>query len=397
MFRLIIRQIVKNYKVILPLVVLWIIGGYYIFQNRFALLSTISRITANIPAAGTQNSHRAYHEYYLPAGKMVEGIRLDLMAKSCRKPIRKPVIEGLYIKPHWLEQLKDWNLSDSDPLRTDQAVIVDGDIYWMQNQETVLEALEIAVKGISYAYEIEPDVSRQEKTIFMPAFIQNLSQAVCDDITGLLAYGDYAEFLEIRAYRSIIKENPEYESMHPHPAERSVLVLEKLKNSENYRNALIHALGARPVHQKTLRSCSGNLNCLSPPDAVRIHDRLLYVSAERQLPQLYLGMGMLLAGSLNEYEQARPYLEEASGHLETEFDARIELAEMYLKTKNPDAAYSQMKQLYRSMTAVQEQSPVYRSMAKRVLEANGKFREADCFSDMAGRYPSSELCLNFQF
>ena len=414
MLNLILRQLAKHWKGLLPVCVIWIICGYYILDYKHDLLTTLSHWFINLPEPGTQNQARAY-EYVKTARerikkgrtgffcrtfdtegckeeRILEGnIRLDLMRKACRHISGKYKGDDAY-RTHWLEKLEEWNLinkTDSSRQSIDSDNTIVPEHYWKTNKDNVMESLKDLIDAMNYAYEISPSARGEirGKTWIIPELITKYSEALCMDIPGILAWGDYIEFQEIRAFRSIKKEKPDFEKEYIYPAEQEMRILQKLKYNPKYILALKKYSAGSPPSRGNLENCKRGpyrLSCLSQPEAIKIINKLLYISPEHELPGYRLNLGLIYlmrvnAGERNFLEKSLDNLYEASSNHGTEREARIIMTGIFLRKKDFKQAYDQIKQLQ----LIPPRNKEYRKLVRLTLIGLGRFTDADCFSDMS--------------
>jgi len=414
MFKLILRQLAKHWKGLIPVSILWIICGYYILENKHDFLTTLSHWFINLPEPGTQNQARAY-EYVKKAMDRIEkgqtgffcrnfdtdsciqerkrtgNIRLDLMQKACRYITGKYRGDDAY-RTHWLEKLENWNLNirtDTSRRSIDSDNTIVPEHYWKTHRDTVMESLKSLIDAMNYAYEISPSARGEikGKTWIIPELITEYSEALCMDIPGILAWGDYIEFQEVRAFRSIKKEKPDFEKDYIYPAEQEMLVLKKLKNNPEYILSLKKYSAGNPPSRGDLESCNRGpyrLACLSPPEATKVINKLLYISPEHELPGYRLNLGLIYlmrtnAGEKKYLEKSLDNLSEASRSHSTERDARIVMTKIYLKKRDFKQAYDQIKHLHLMTPRNNE----YKKLVRLTLIGMGRFADADCFSVMA--------------
>ena len=195
MLRLIFRQILKHRLPLLILTVVWVVGGTLIFQNSHRMLAWLSRATVDLPEPGKEDPVRAM-SYLQSARDRVRDVRLDLMARTCTEflPLQYTGDARDY-RPHWLDRLSEWQIQTEDGLET-----VEPDRYWSQHVDDVLLALRDALSALQFAYEIDArDLGTAgEPTIVVADEVASLAEAACRPQLAMLAYGDYAEFLETR-------------------------------------------------------------------------------------------------------------------------------------------------------------------------------------------------------
>ncbi len=360
MLRLIIRQIFKQWKALLPVALVWLVVGYFLFSedhntykkiyitlfsvseqevplppDKHSLLVTLSRLFTDLPGPGQQDPEKAYSAYVKPALARLEEereslvcslplvncrsrqkiIRLDLMERACHSiPLRHEVDEFQY-PPHWLERVKDWNL-ESRGAGGNNLALVEPSRYWKEKAPLVLASLQELVNALSYAYEIPPSVQEdpeKARLILLPELISRLSRAVCRKEMGILAWGDYAEFLEVRAFQKEEKLDPDLEEVSLYPAEREILLLESLKGDARYLQALReYAAGSI--------SCSGasfSLSCYSPAESLKVHNKLLYFAPPGSRAEIYHTLGRLHASLAlrSAPDKQKSHLEEALNFL----------------------------------------------------------------------------------
>ena len=416
MFKLILRQVGKHWKGLLPLAIVWILAGYYFYYNKHTFLSRISGWFVELPGPGQQNPVRAFTYVQQARERLRDGnvgtycttfesescagefrrlgqIRLDLMARACRNiPARyRGRVEAH--RPHWLKKLREWNLltqsEESVPGGVDPEDIVEPEEYWKNNRLLVLRSLKDLVDAMAFAYEINPtDLGEQTgKTILLPEEITKYSRALCADELGILAWGDYVEFLELQAYQKIKKRNPEFEKNFIYPVERELLVLEELKNNRTYIKALLnYTAGDTPSEGAERTVCGGSdyrLSCISPAEAGVVYNKLLYIlpDADQLIYRLKLSHLYLLRNSRGEKGFIEPALDNlewaAQGAYGTEREARLGLTRVFLMQNDYERAYEQTRLLY--LAGARSQN--FRRLFRLTLMGLNRHRDADCFAE----------------
>lgn len=165
MIKLILRQIGKYRWPVLGLLLVWGVGGYWIYNNRYEMVAWLSAVSTDYPGPGQQDSSHAYFQYVQPAMEAVEeeGIRLDLMKKSCPARSKQPFFDINLGKHHWLEKIQTWNVAAPG----DSPEVIEPSSYWKKHKETVLNALQELIRATYYAYEVSgEDRGHPEKKSF---------------------------------------------------------------------------------------------------------------------------------------------------------------------------------------------------------------------------------------
>ncbi|MCR9144396.1 MAG: hypothetical protein NXI24_19310 [bacterium] len=439
MLRLILRQILKHKWPLLILSVVWIGAGVFLFQNSHNMLAWLVRLTVELPEPGRQDPMSALG-YVNEARERVRPIRLDLMERTCGSflPLRYTgSVEDF--RPHWLEKLDAWQIQTESGPQT-----VEPDLYWRDNLGDVLTSLRDAVSAMQFAYEItgadqgDPTL----ETTVVPDLVARLGRAACRPELAMLAYGDYARFQEERAWLHITDGKPTPSRAGPAPAladlgptERERLILEKLSGVPEYIRALRMYLGGPPVDPADASACNGRIGtalpngrpagnqdlrlaCVAPVEALSIYDRLLKVSPGADGPALHRDAALvrLMAArraggdaAAEHRAAAIQHLTIASGSYTTEFDARVELTRLYLARatelealSQDDAAagsyalaHDEIRQLALLSRRRDFREQDFRELARRTLMGLGRFRDADCYSDMSSnRYGTRGHCLD---
>ncbi len=438
MLRLIFRQILKHKWPLLILSCVWLGAGYFLFQNSHKMLAWLVRITVSLPDPGRQDPMEALG-YINEARERVEPVRLDLMARTCTEflPLRYTGSPEDF-RPHWLEKLDAWQVQTDDG-RTP----VEPDLYWSQNIDAVLSALRDAVSAMQFAYEItgadqgEPTL----ETTLVPDLVAELARAACRPEVAMLAYGDYARFQEDRAWLQLTGGRTSRENAGPAPTladlgptERERMILEKLTGVPEYIRSLRLYLGGPPVDPADPTACDGRMGggeqdlpagaadlrlaCVAPTEALSIYAKLLQVSPTTDAPALNRDAGLVrlmaarrAAGDAAEAHRAAAiqHFTIASGSYATEFDARMELARLYLARATEleqigrkdgaaqyyGLAHDEVRQLALLSRRRDFREEDFRGLARRTLMGLGRFRDADCYSNMSSnRYGTRSHCLN---
>ena len=398
MLKLLARQIARHWKGLLPVLLLWIAGGYYIFHNKHSILTSLAHFAVKEPAAGEQFPEKA-RPFVEHAREETHGIRLDLMEKACVQiPLRYRGESELF-QPHWLERYEKWNLQTNReiPPRTDD--VVEPDSYWKENRPHVIRALKDTLAASVFAFEIPPAEGSKEG-INVADETAKYARAACMDPIIVFMYGDYAEHLEARARLKIVKADKDFELNHPSMQDQELYVLESLKNSDAYKRALASYMGGPvPITEKACTGREYRLACVAPEEAAIVMRKRIYVADSAELPALFINLAKLHMLGAGEDHKARAldYFYGGIREISTEKEARAGLARAYMALDKVDRAYEQIAQaslLYRDHGRTDNE---FRELARSVLMKAGKFREADCYSDYSD-LPSGErdYCVGFK-
>lgn len=432
------------------ILIVWIAGAYVFYGSRNDWLTFLSRLTVSLPERGEEKPAEAF-AYVRQARALLsdDGVDLRLMQKTCGGgflPLKyRGEIEDF--RPHWLDRLKNWHPANVADTRT-----IEPDEYWKQKRPVVVDALKAALNALELAYEIPASVQENGEGSPTPPMIRvadlvaHLSRAICRDEVGILAYGDYAEFLEVRAWERLLARrcggNACEERDFGLPEKRR-LILEALRNSadrENYILALRNYYSGFPPDPYDLRrSCHSRqyrLSCAAPREAVDVFAKLIAVASDpATLHAAHLASGLLhvqlLAGTeageeSQHYTAAVNHFQIATGHSDTASDAHLELARLYLdrarraesvfvgtqnagqRSRSPEAleyyglAFEQVQQLSlmdrttvleRAGRPLADREDDYRDVARRTLIGLERFKEADCFAELRDvGYGAREHC-----
>ncbi len=418
-WKLVLRQIGKHWRGLSVILLIWIGAGYYIFNYQHQALTVLSGWFVSLPAPGTQDPAAAYKLVKAAEERLKQGhvglwcrlvdsesctaqrrqqgeIRLNMMQRACDKHRGRFKGEEAIYRPHWLVRLRTWNLNAArDPASVDPDDLPAPDEYWRKNQSLVLESLRDIVAALSYAYEIPPSVrdDKTKGTWLVAEMAAELSRALCLDTIGIMAWGDYIDFLELRAYNELRKELPRFEQQYIFPAEQELRALDKLRENPSYARALQEYAGASPPVGGIIAGCQRGpfkLVCVSPEETLKIYNKLLYILPARSRPGLparvdyRLRLGTLYLFRVNRGEseftgKALDNLHAATRWFATEKPARMEIARLHLKRKEYSRAFEQMRQLRLMGMKGRE----YRRVMRLTLMGMGRFADADCFSELA--------------
>jgi len=407
MIRLIFRELKKHTKGLIFLLLCWAIGGYFIYENRHQIPVLLSRLFLSLPESGSQDAEKAYDDYILPAQQIIavdldfwctnmpawlggcteketlsNQINLEIMEKACRKYTGPEIPD----KPHWLESIREWNISPYDKSE-DLSRTVEPMEYWDENNETVLLALEKLIQGTSYAWEIPADIRNDgnPKTLLVAEIISRYAKAVCRYDRALMAWGDYMEFQELRAGVQAEKNNPDAYRKYKYPSEKSLFSLRSLKNNENYiRSLREYSAGSAP--ETLLFGCRNaplNLVCASPDETIKMLNKMIYFSRAEDLPGLYLKLAKLhmLSPSAEVKRKSLDYLAGAENYPGTKKEALIFTIRYLLMEGNTGEAYKYLLKLKTVLPEGGRNDGEYRRFARTILMRDGKHKEADCFSE----------------
>ena len=429
MIKLFLRQFVKHWYALIPILFLWILGGILIFNSKDETLIVLSRWFSSLPAPGRQKPMKAL-PLVLKAmertGKEKPGIlcglyetescrrkkgrvkiRLDLMRKACAFiPVKHYDTEDVY-KPHWLKKRREWTIGGplggvrTGGIRPDE--LVEPREYWEQHMPDVLASLKDLIDASEYAYEITAR-NRGEargKTWIIPDLLARYARALCLDDIALMIWGDYASFQENRAYNKLKNEDPDFAGEFIFPRDRELRVLAKLVHDNRYRLALEeYSRGTAPDAGVRVACFQGpaRLACFSPDEARMAYNKLLYILPEPYQAGYRLKLGLLYMmlgrqGKKNYLNKALDHLSEAARDNAYVIRARMNMARVYILQDKYRLAREEVRQL----RLVQAQGKEYRDIVRLTLMGMGEYKNADCFSDMAGSsYGVKERCKNFR-
>jgi len=398
MIRLICRQLRNNWKGLVPLLIVWAIAAYLIFPYRNLLFSRLANFFAQTPEIGEEDTKTAYDDFIVPARELLgeagfwckqmpeflggcsdaqlaaSSVRLDLMIHSCRHlPIRFHLKES----PDWLETLKAWEAAGAEDLP-----VTNPDHYWNENQGKVREALKLALHALQYAYEIPKGVTGSDP-LLVPELIAKYGEALCRSDIGILAWGDYAEFLEVREYKKI---EPDAAGYYLFTQEKNLMVLERLRGNKNYLRALKEYSAGAPPDSGVTGCSTGpfNLVCAAPAEAIKTLNKLVYLSDRNDLPFLYLKLGKLIQFSnlpSHPPDSALHYYLSAFSYPTTRLEAGFDLVRFHLNRRELSRGYAYLLELKKILREKRFEHPTYRNLARHILIDLGRFEAADCFSE----------------
>ncbi|MBI3394949.1 MAG: hypothetical protein HY042_03860 [Spirochaetia bacterium] len=372
----------KNWQGLLPVLLVWIVGGWLVFSNRHAMLARISSIFVTRPEPGRDLPHKAkpYVEHALERTKDA-GVRLDLMAKACRyKPFE---LETDFLPAHWLEKVRDWKVSGpSDAVVS----VVEPDAYWKDNRAGVLSSLRDLLDAEQFAFELPAEEGKTMTVI--PRLVGTYAAALCRPDIAVLSWGDYAAFQEARAHYELTKDDADFETAHDIVDEQELFVLERLRGNALYLEALAEYAGMS--FRQKCRPELFQLGCSSPLEAVRMQNRRLYFAPAEELPPIYLTLGHLHAYAAEKTSDHEEHYKNAlnrfAGALKsknTEQEARFGMIDVYLHLRKSEDALLQLRALAIILKDSGFTDAEFREKAHVVLEAAGRHRDADCFAPMA--------------
>lgn len=399
MLKLILRQVLKHWMGLLPVIVLWIAGGIYIFQNRHRTLAFLSGLVVSRPEPGTQNPEKARSYVERARSRIADsGVRLDLMKKACKyKPFHTDID---FVPAHWLEKLREWRLPSEEGV-----VVVEPDAYWADHRAVTLLALKDVIDAAQYGYEWEEDAGEgKPKQIFiLPRLASDLAEAVCRPDLELLFWGDYVAFQEARAFRDIRSSDPDFEELYTLPEEQELFVLERLKRNELYLEALARYAGG--AFREDCQAGTIQLACAAPLEAIRVHNKRLYFAPKEETPPIYLTLGRIhlryardLKDPARELKRARDRFAGALDQRDLELESRLGLARVYLLEKDLEKAYAEVKAMSLLLRGRSLTDAEFRGVARAVLTALGRHKDADCFADLSElRHGAREHCEAFRF
>jgi len=408
----------------------WVLGGWWILRHRFELLSGLSRAFVSVPPPGQSNPGKAA-DYIETARKRSHGVHLDLMARACiRFPLKYEGDLDFY-RPHWLERYRDWNLAgpaaggpagenreptkskeptlagqewwaevERRPAGLEAAEVVEPDQYWKENKARVIDSLKAAINASVFAYDIPADTRPGWPAVHVPDGIAAYARAACLEPVALFARGDYIEHREAKARLDLLTEMPDFELRYTYEQDRLLFLLTRLKRDNQYRSSLQEYLGGSiPVSQSACRGRDYRLSCVAPKEALPVLQKIIYTAPSSDLPGLYVKLGSLhlLLGGKEHSSLAADFYTGGTQDSGTQRDARAGLVRSFLAIGDIERALEQLSQaslLYKDRGRTDGE---FRELARSVLVKAGRFREADCFADLA-ELPSGERehCRRFQ-
>ncbi|MDH5655034.1 MAG: hypothetical protein OEZ34_03950 [Spirochaetia bacterium] len=408
MIRLIFKELKKHFIGIFLLGLFWAFAWYYINENRDILPVKLSQTFLSLPDEGKQDPEKAYFDYIRPAEKFIsrdslwcstmpswlggcssaelseKKIHLDIMGKACRKYANNSGEKP----PHWLESIEEWNLAKGYTGQKNVLTVDPGE-YWDENNDTVLEALEKLIQASRYAWEIPPQVRNDgsKKTLLVAEMISDYAKAVCRDDMGLIAWGDYIEFQELRAGIESSNQNPDAYRIYKYPSEKILYSLKTLKNNANYYRALKeYSAGSAPESLITgCRNAPLSLPCASPDEAIRVLNKMIYFSKNEDLPGIYLKLAKIYLTYQNKEKRNKTlnYLSGAEKHPGLKKDALVLKIRYFLSEDDVKQAYSSLARLKALLPNGGRGDSDYKRLARAVLMKDGRYKEADCFSEKA--------------
>ena len=449
-FKILIRQILKHWKGLLPVAIVWLIGGYYFFSSDHTIFRSlfsgnrspdsvwipdkhwfyrkISRFFLSFPEEGEENPARAYDAYVRPALDRLDEnshsflcslpfqdcpesgdpvVALRFMESVCdRLPAEVQGDPDLY-RPHWLELIGGLSQKISRNGNPDRGIspVIPED-YWISRYPEILESLKDLVHALSYAYvipvEILPDSRKKEGDLLIPLWIDRVAHAACRPLIGKLAWGDYIDFLEKKEEKTLLREADT--SSPVEPEEMELLVIRRLRKNPYYLRALEEYASGIVPDPFLPGSCHTEefiLSCHSPRESLKVIRKLLLLSGDRNRPGLSLKAARLLlglyisTGDRSFREDARNSLAGALKSFHTEREARSLLVRLSIYEKDYEKALDELLQLELLLQKKGIGDPIFEELARTTLEGLGYFREADCFSpyrDLTGSPP--KYCQN---
>ncbi len=403
MLKLLLRQIKKHRAGLIPVLLAWVIGGTLLFKYNDSCLAALSRLVVRLPEPGTQRPVEALKYLEDARGIIAEKeIRLDLMARLCGKtPIKWTDDRELY-RPHWLEKIRSWNLATAPDA---SAVVIEPDEYWKENRPVVLEALSLVMNAQALAFEITAaDRALPEgETILVPDELGRYARALCNDQIAVLAWGDYVEFQEIRAFRRMMTADPNLEETYRYPVEQEILILESLREDPLYLRALReYAAGDPPLPEGggTCGDTNFRLPCAAPRETLKVWNKELYFAPAAARPALHLRLGRLhrvLAKEAGTDEHLLLALDQFTGatvSIPLEEEARLGLTRLFLMLADRapvgaprreffERAYDEIKMLSLITRGRGLTDREFRELTRHTLIGLGRFQDADCFADLA--------------
>lgn len=443
MIRIVFRQLIKHWKALLPITLLWVVVGYLFFStdhdlirdlfppgvgtthqshtNSHSIFQSIVAFFNTYPEPGQQWPDQAYNDFVGPALDLLHkdrkfalctlpsfqsrckwdasgpNINPGIMQRACErsgKVLRKgfdPYTDD------WLTQIEVWKIENRSSPST-SPVTVHGGQYWDSHIDEVLDGLRLSISAMRYAYEIPPETHGIEgirQSIPVVELVELFARSACKQDLGTLSWGQYAQFLETRAYNRL-KNSPLHKSeRHLFPLEKQILILQELRSKEQYLHAL-EKYGAGPVpdpFQVNCNAVSFQLPCYSPREAEKVYSKRLYFSNQSDSYFLYLELAKIQlrlalmdgreSGSSfhSRVHSAMDYLSGASRSHTTEVNARLLTARVHLMNEDYREAYDELARLSLSLPNRGKSDIRFRKLARMTLLGLGEARASDCYAE----------------
>ena len=390
MLDLILRQIRRHQGPLFLVLLVWLIGAYFIYQNQHRVFAYLSHLFSSPALPEKQDSAKAY-PYIKRAQKRIKEEKIDLriMEKSCRKiPIRYRG-EPEQFAPDWLDRLKNWKLETVEEAKEEGSYkkVAGLPDYWKEKHAFVLLSLRDLINAMQFAYEVkavEPK-TKKRKLIIVSRLLEPYAKALCKDHLALLAWGEYLAFQERRAGGKEPKGSRLYiEALRNYLGETGSAGLGESSSPRLYSGPLTTSFCQR----KRL-----NLSCLAPKESISTYQKLLRLEKASRIPGLHfkIAQSYLILASRESTKgavqrrrkQALVHLRFAAKSYDWEVEAHLGMARIHLKQKKYRQALSEnirrLKNLSRRPGFPHEE---FSNLARQTLIGVGRPKDADCFSTL---------------
>ncbi len=411
MLRLILRQIFRRKAAVSLLLLFWIVSGYFLFTYSSRIFSEVVSWFTVLPGPGEQDPARAA-AYVARAEDVIRdaGVDLSVMTRACREFLPRSYTRTVdSYRPDWLSRMERWRISGASSSGAQDDALAVPDAYWRANREITLSALKHLLDAQQYGYEISGRDRGEAAApeILTPALIAQYSAAVCNDELGLMAWGDYVQFQEERAWNAILAARGDMDEYDAGPGEKRKLILEKLHGDPRYLRALREYSGGAPPDPRAPGACKAQdglrLACLAPAEASAVYAKLIAVAPAEEIPRLRVNLAHTLVRQAQDAADPEPLLRQAIDELtiaalarEAESDAYFELARLHHQRGEFEPAYDALKQLQLLSRQPGFDDREFRRLARETLNGLGRFRDADCFAEMRDlSHGAREFCAEF--
>ncbi len=383
MLSIILKQLLKYKYPIIGFIILWIVSGIWIYNQRFQLLAFLYKISSNVPETGSENPLKAYKDYFLPAYELLIENQIDLkkMEDICPTSIKSYIL--LDSEYQW-DFLRKYNYFSYDQ----EYIFKKSYSYWLEKKPIVEKALLLLKESTRYAFEIPADYTIEKKNILLPLFIQQCFNAICFPTEGKKFWRDYIIYLEHRFY----KEKKIHEEL-PYPMDLDLDLLFHLQNEYKYQFAIYQYI-EKQIPFELIENCnSQNLACLNPTEVNYYYNKLLFISPKDQWGKLFLNQARLyqILGKDNEkfFKLALDRYRGAMDFTDTKIDAYLEIINLFLKWNKPENALKIIQEFKTIKPKSFFREELYYTLIYKTLSLLKHYKEADCFRS---KYIDTTFC-----
>lgn len=385
MFKIILKNLLKNKYFIIPFILFWLLSGIVIYNYRYSFLSFLYRVSSGFPEFGQENPKKAYENFVQPALEILEKnqVNLILLKEFCPKQIQSEILFNTEYEWHFL---KKYNIFYFES----KYIFGKSYEYWKQKKEFVLEVINLLKKGQKYAIEIPAEITAEKKTILIPLLLDQALEAICLPNESRKNWAEYIRYIEQSFYSkgTLFKQEKELR-LHPFPSEFDIDLLNVLQNNEKYIFSIYKYIGSS-VPFEYLHFCpEEKFLCSQLEEANFYYNKLAFVYPYENLGEIFLNhariyfyLGMQTKNQ-NYFHLALDRYAGAKDYRNSFVDAYLEMIYLFLVLNQPAEALYKIEEFKAVKPKNFFQETIYFDLVYKTLTYLGYFQEADCFKKNA--------------